>query len=669
MDRAAAQQWVDQFLSGEPPDGERRLAAAATDEPGARRPFSPFVPSDVDRSAKLQAALHDVAADAETPEDLIDAVSTHLEESPELIGLRRHALKVFLSHDERGRELTLPTLEERAPHKAIQTFATLDEMVAAAATDPEAILAWFREDPQANEHHDHWHAVFPTRGVADPTPEDPERVKIQDRQGELFFYMHEQMLARYDTERLAFGLARVVPIDDLNAKMPEGYDPAGGIRGLPLPTWFENLVPAARPADSPWADRFFLGLDQQGNPRFFRRTTEIQQDGLLREAARTGRLTKDGGGDVAATTDLLGAATEPDFAAATPTRPAQGSPDPRRYGAVHGMGHVLIASFPDPDHPGVMFDTDTAIKDPVFWRWHKHIDDLSKTLQDRGGPRDFDQEQHPNVEIRPSDLILWESPDPANPADLEELRAFGAETFGGDHFDEDFATGAASTDTLVTRFERRALKLKGFPDPPDPVMIDYLDQKPFAYAVRVANQADEPIDLVLRLFIVADSHAEERNMYIELDKFVQHLDAGERAVAVRHASESSVIRKPGTKPPGRLAHSPSPPADGSQPEWDIKSYCTCGWPYNLLLPAGKGGDGMPFRLVAIATDFGQDQVTGSTCGSVSYCGAKDRYPDNRPMGYPFDRPFQAAGIAATFDARPEMAMRPFRIKCENPPGP
>jgi hypothetical protein len=38
------------------------------------------------------------------------------------------------------------------------------------------------------------------------------------------------------------------------------------------------------------------------------------------------------------------------------------------------------------------------------------------------------------------------------------------------------------------------------------------------------------------------------------------------------------------------------------------------------------------------------------------------------MGYPFDRKFPAAGIAATFDARDEMASRPFRIKCENPPG-
>ena len=675
MDREAAQYWVDDFLSGggsRAPAGDRAALFAtspAMPARGHRRPFSPFVPSDLEQSAGLQATLQRAAARAETPEEVIDAVRGPLEEAPERLGLRQHALKVFLAHDERGRQLTVPSLEERAPHKAIQTFATIDEMVLAAQTDPEAILAWFREDPQANEHHDHWHAVFPTRGVADPIAADPKRVKIQDRQGELFFYMHEQMLARYDTERIAAQLGRVVPIEDFNATIAEGYDPTKGLAGLPPDLWLDDIVPAAREPNSPWAEQVFLGTDAAGVDHFYKRTEQVQRDSFLRDAASTGQTSKGGGGTVAATTDLLGAATEPDHAAATPTRPEQGSPDFRRYGAVHGMGHILIASFPDEEHPGVMADTDTAIRDPVFFRWHKHIDRLSETLQDRSGPRRFEDERHPKVDIRSSDLILWEAPDPANPAALEAIRTFGEETFGGTHFDDEgFANGDHSTDTLVTRFERRPLKIKGLPDAADPVMIDYLDQEPFAYAVRVSNDEPGPIDVVLRLFMVAEGLEEKRNMYIELDKFVHHLDEGERSVAVRHASESSVIRKPGTKPPGRLAHSPPPPGGGAQPAWDVQSYCTCGWPYNLLIPMGAGGAGMAFRLVAVATNLADDQVKGSTCGSVSYCGAQEGYPDRRPMGYPFDRQFPAAGIAATFDARDEMASRPFFIRCENPPG-
>jgi hypothetical protein len=473
------------------------------------------------------------------------------------------------------------------------------------------------------------------------------------------------MLARYDTERIAAHLDRVVPIEDIDAGIAEGYDPTKGLRGLPPHVWLDDIVPAARPDNSPWAEQVFVGRNAAGVAQFYTRAEQIQKDGFLREGSQTGKLSKKSGGEVGATPDLLGAATEPDHANATPTRPEQGSPDFPRYGGVHGMGHILIASFPDADSPGVMADTDTAIRDPVFWRWHRHIDGLCEKLQDRSGPRKFEDEKHPDVEIRSSDLILWQSPDPASPSALEELRAFGEETFGGAGFDTAFASGDHSTDTLVTRFERRPLKVKGVPDPAVPIMIDYLDQKPFAYAVRVRNREQQPIDVVLRLFIVAESCVEKRNMYIELDKFVHHLDEGEKAVAVRHASESSVIRKPASKPPGRLAHSPQ--LAGPQP-WDVQSYCTCGWPYNLLLPMGGGGDGMAFRLVAIATNLKDDQVSGSVCGSVSYCGAQDRYPDNRPMGYPFDRKFPAAGIAATFDARDEMASRPFHIKCENPPG-
>lgn len=46
----------------------------------------------------------------------------------------------------------------------------------------------------------------------------------KDRQGELFFYMHQQMLARYDAERLAVGLTTVRSLATYNGPIAEGYD-------------------------------------------------------------------------------------------------------------------------------------------------------------------------------------------------------------------------------------------------------------------------------------------------------------------------------------------------------------------------------------------------------------------------------------------------------------
>jgi Hemocyanin, copper containing domain len=60
--------------------------------------------------------------------------------------------------------------------------------------------------------------------------------RYQPRHGELFVYMHQQMLARYDAERLSVGLK---PVEALRPKLPqteipEGYDPGAILSGPPF---------------------------------------------------------------------------------------------------------------------------------------------------------------------------------------------------------------------------------------------------------------------------------------------------------------------------------------------------------------------------------------------------------------------------------------------------
>lgn len=63
------------------------------------------------------------------------------------------------------------------------------------ATDleEEHRLAYFREDVGINLHHWHWHLVYPFVG----RPGDDNSIVNKDRRGELFFYMHQQIIARY----------------------------------------------------------------------------------------------------------------------------------------------------------------------------------------------------------------------------------------------------------------------------------------------------------------------------------------------------------------------------------------------------------------------------------------------------------------------------------------
>ncbi|CAG7819174.1 unnamed protein product, partial [Allacma fusca] len=72
--------------------------------------------------------------------------------------------------------------------------------------NPEAPLAYYREDLGINSHHWHWHLIY-----TDQAPR--EGPGSRNRKGELFYYMHHSMLARYDAERLCNGLPMTVPLD------------------------------------------------------------------------------------------------------------------------------------------------------------------------------------------------------------------------------------------------------------------------------------------------------------------------------------------------------------------------------------------------------------------------------------------------------------------------
>lgn len=55
--------------------------------------------------------------------------------------------------------------------------------------------------------------------------------------------------------------------------------------------------------------------------------------------------------------------------------------NPRYYGSIHNDGHTFIAFSHDPfgrhnEDSGVMGDTTTAMRDPVFYRWHTYINSL-----------------------------------------------------------------------------------------------------------------------------------------------------------------------------------------------------------------------------------------------------------------------------------------------------
>lgn len=722
--------------------GRRSLGVAAvaaeTGEPLRR--FSAFDPEQAAAATQLALGLSVLAAAPPTQAEGLDAALTQAEEEaqvedPELV---HHALSMFVTHSKEGRRLVKPRTAAAEPRKLAPstvapppsdrrgaTAAETAEAEAAGATGDEHRLDFWREDVLANEHHEHWHEVYPFAGLfpsdwtqwaaqadrqglrellerLDPPPPDwasfvttapPEQIRdaflsraqtlinrgqglwrqylnslsarafgtlfhLNDRHGELFFYMHQQMLARYDAERLAHGLSRVLPLSDFNAEIPEGYDPGPALKEF---DGFSERQPGQTLADDA-ADSIITNLGALGT-------------------AVDGRAFQGTNGNVAITRTNIGDNTEGTVGRLRPQMRSD------VYPGIHNFGHNFISNLSEPngdgDRVGVMASTRTAIRDPAFWRWHKAIDDVSFAWQETQDPYRFANDAPPAV-MRPSlggAATPWASPDiilcrtaglPGNEApDFLESGgpSLGEKAFGGDAWDQDFTDAEVTLDggtfhttaELTTELKQRELVIDpppGQPGEPWRGTIDYLTHEPFCYFLRVENPSDRDVNVTVRIFIAPEEPmgdpTRERQGWIEMDKFIHPVPAGKRVVIFRPDELSSVIKKPADKDPANL---PEPQPGGE----DGGSYCECGWPYTLLLPRGTE-EGMPFRLLVLLTDASIDQVPKpGHCGSMSYCGAVDRYPDTRDMGYPFSRPFDPS-IEETFRSLKNAAGRRFKIR-------
>lgn len=637
----------------------RRTRGAAA----APREYSWFEPADARAAAALAFRLAALAASRARVNDALEVALDHAEESRSgaSSGEVFDGLALFVIHNVVGRRLAKPRTVAAAP-RLFRPPPAGGGHTALSIGGLAPGLDYWREDALHNEHHQHWHQVYPYVGLpprdfavwaADTSRPDmvemletmfpgqgweaqvagasvaqlatffaqvarrdevdllPARLfrlmfRLNDRQGELFFYMHEQMLARYDAELASNGLDRVRPFGPAQWVSPilEGYDPD------PLQGFGKRLQNRTISADGVTLLRSLQG--------------EID------DALDDGKLDGRGGAVVAIDRTNLGEAVE---STAAQLREL----DEDRYRGLHNAGHGLIANITTPG--GVMRSTVTAIRDQVFWRWHKHIDDINAGWQDAQPVQAFTDA--PAVVLRnslaPAAATPWASPDVilCRTSDLQP-GADADELFGGDRWDTDFTAvtmdSVQTIDTLTTMIASVTFGGR---------KVAYLTHEPFTAFLRIENPGATARDVTVRMFLAPAATARDRRAWIELDKFPVHVPGRTKLVVRRDDTESSVVKRPVDRNPARAL------GQGSGPTED--SYCDCGWPWTLLLPRGTTA-GMSHRLMAICTDAATDRVPEQgNCGSMSYCGAVDRYPDTRDMGYPFARRFPGPAATAIRD--------------------
>ena len=298
-------------------------------------------------------------------------------------GVFVYALYVAVTHSELTKDVVLPPLYEITPHlftnseiinkaqsaKMTHTDGKFKMEFTGSQKNPEQRVAYFGEDIGLNSHHVHWHMDFPFWW-------DGHKI---DRKGELFFWAHHQLTARFDAERLSNYLSVV---DELYWDRPiyEGFAPhttyryGGEFPNRPDNKYFEDVAGVARIRDmkilenriQDAIDHGYI-VDKEGN-----KVKLCDCKGI----------------------DILGNIIES----------SAYSPNPQYYGSLHNTAHKMLGSQADPQGkfdlpPGVMEHFETATRDPSFFRLHKYMNNLFKSYKDTLKPYTKDELSYSNAEI------------------------------------------------------------------------------------------------------------------------------------------------------------------------------------------------------------------------------------------------------------------------------
>lgn len=90
----------------------------------------------------------------------------------------------------------------------------------------------------------------------------------------------------------------------------------------------------------------------------------------------------------------------------------------------------------------------------------------------------------------------------------------------------------------------------------------------------------------------------------------------------------------------------------------------------MLVPKGTV-EGTRFNIFVMISDYQLDRVdqpenTNVCNDAASFCGLKDqKYPDRRPMGFPFDRPFRVNRLTDFKNLGSNMAIGECLIRFTN----
>lgn len=235
-----------------------------------------------------------------------------------------------------------------------------------------------------NLHYWHWHLIYPGDG--------PREIVAKDRRGELFYYMHNQVIARYNVERICNGLSRVKSLKNFREPIPEGYFSKVTRSSNNRTYAARNTNALLHDLNRPEDNVFYELADME---RWYTRILHAIDEGYVIDKETKEKIPLDEVKGI----DILGDIVESTIL----------TPNDNLYGHLHAVGHDFIGFSHDPDgwyleEYGVMGDVATALRDPIFYRWHSFIDDIFVKFKDTLKPYDYQQLSYDGIEVTKVDV-------------------------------------------------------------------------------------------------------------------------------------------------------------------------------------------------------------------------------------------------------------------------
>ncbi|XP_014260938.1 hexamerin-like [Cimex lectularius] len=468
-------------------------------------------------------------------------------------------------------------------------------------TDPESKLRYFRDDTGLSNMFINWHMHFPNWR---PVGKIPKTQSWEDR-GHLFYYFHQQLLSRYNLERIN---NKMEPVDGLSwDKVEMGRyvldlldndgDPIPGRHaGAPniQNTWWKrvNDLTGLQHRISQVVDSNLILTTSCYHLEELRKGSEIYQLGNT----------------------ILGTGN---------------SSHPEYYGsyffegtdAVNIMGKGDIA---DNKEPGFFFKMLTTLRDPIFYSMLENI-------------RSFIQD-YTNTYI-------------SNYKDLDEMYDYEGLSLDSVKINNELTTYFDYEEIDVTKVIDLAPNEK-LEDIKYKAKILKLNHKPFSYTVKVtannsylkSNNTGEPPQVMFRLFLGPKHDWKGRLMdfqsaihyFVEIDRFPINLKEG-TTETTRNSKDSSIYVDGELNYAKVIEMMKSGKRTGK--DWNLdytKEISFCGLPSNLMLPKGEP-HGNKFRIISLITPF-KPEEQGEVIRefkSFPLCGNLKMM--DHWTGFPFDR--------------------------------